>query len=1451
MQQSRAFSSPRSVYLSYSVFETEFALQLAADLRSAGYRVWCDRLDVDAGAPLHEQVKRAIRGSAVLIAVLTPAYLQARYARLEWEFAARKRFAIVPLILGPIAVRDLPPEIALDTRLDFSDWRSEHTYQTMFPQLLAALDGRGPASLCQVEIPHYLEQYTTRLIARLNMRMAAAEIREMPDKADGISGFALRPPSPIAALWGRPGDVRLTLAGDTAPQITPFAQVSADQPSFVLLGEPGAGKSAALERLALDAAFAFQAAPDEAPLPLWLSLADWAGDVSFSIFLRDSWLLARLGDEDLDAWLAHGRLALYLDGLNELGGWSEAKAEQLRAWLASELVDNRVVVTCRSRDYPALADLGLPAVHLLPLDDDAIARLATAQLGQNEGRQFLAELAAVSTDGDRAGVPDFARTPAALNALLALYRSAPQGKMPTTLGGLFKRMLPSAWLCKRIEQMPGWLPFMPVEAALAGMARHFLAEGIPLSAPADLFFDGSERDAALRAARNAGLIDEHDGRLRFRTPLLLEYFAAAGTSRHDLLGYLRGARFDLRAERAAGPWDVVVRLMAGNTPNPDSLIRDVAEIDPFLAADCLASGVTVSDPVYDAMMTSLLQFANGNQPGQGQVAAAHALNAVAREAITPTLLDIMRSSSWSGRMSALSVLRSSESPLPAGLLRALRGWDWTPHDSLAQSIRDAGEEAVAVMLTVLDDPEWPRRRGAAWALGVLNDVAATPALVLALQDNDGLVRREAAVALGQLRDPAALSGLLDALAGDDLPVRRAAAAAIVNLGAAALPGVQERLSAVPAEQRMTLAEILGDLGVAEATSPLLELAQDDDPGVRGAAVVALGKLAQPAAVPVLTSALNDTTQPPNTDEPICYLACAALTAIGTPEALSVVAAWRSDQMPDGIVTLRGQAAPHSESDDLLAQLVSTDWETRRDAIAALALRGDRTYLPLIAEALTDADTQVRWAAARALGDFAYDPAATDALIGALADVEALVADEAVVSMTRIGHATVPALTQALRSKDANVRAAAVGALDRLGDPSVLPALKKLAKDRNKAPREGQTVGALAGPVIARLSALAAAQSLAASEAPKPAPDVILMSPDDIHGKKQPMVLDNVKQGMGFVKPVDPAPVNTTDVPTVKNPPPQPPVTPVTPPTVPSAPTVPTVPTVPTPPVTPPVTPPPPPPPPSTPDPGHNGDEPEPTTPEDGTWDGLEALLDELHDPDWNTRQNAARRMRTQARGLRGIDDPHAIRLLAEALRDDDYSVRWAVVGALAWLRDDASIPMLLEALHDKHFTVRLAVIRAFEEIGSAAVSPALIESLRDPNALVREKAAEALGQLRADDAEDALLAALKDREPFVRRAAAEALGELRGPIKSAALIGALNDEDVFVRMAAAEALGRLGEVSAVARLIEHLNDMGGAEWDQQRVCDVAAAALEAIGSQEAVLAVGQWRRKLNELRRGQ
>jgi HEAT repeat protein len=241
------------------------------------------------------------------------------------------------------------------------------------------------------------------------------------------------------------------------------------------------------------------------------------------------------------------------------------------------------------------------------------------------------------------------------------------------------------------------------------------------------------------------------------------------------------------------------------------------------------------------------------------------------------------------------------------------------------------------------------------------------------------------------------------------------------------------------------------------------------------------------------------------------------------------------------------------------------------------------------------------------------------------------------------------------------------------------------------------------------------------------------------------------------------------------------------------------------------------------------------------WEALDYLLDTLKQNEWDTRGRAAKTLREQAKALRGLDDPYVINRLAEALRDPDHYIRWAVAETLAWIKDDTTVPMLLEALHDSELTVRRAVLRALTEIGDSHVTPALLEALNDDNTQIRETAAEALGKIGNLTGIPGLLKALNDSDGFVRRAAAEALGQIGSVAAVPELINTLQDFDTGVRWAAAEALGKIADPVAVPSLIEKLNDLGGPSWEERRICDVVADALENIGVPEAHAAVELWR----------
>ena len=143
-------------------------------------------------------------------------------------------------------------------------------------------------------------------------------------------------------------------------------------PRLVVLGEPGAGKSFSLERIACDHA-RHALRNDAAPLPLLLRLGLWTrADEPFDAFAQ------RQLDQDDDGartglgrwWAAlrdQRRAVLLLDGLNEIPQPQRAdKAAQIRRacddtrWLA-------VVLSCRERDFDADFPLPFDRLTLQPL----------------------------------------------------------------------------------------------------------------------------------------------------------------------------------------------------------------------------------------------------------------------------------------------------------------------------------------------------------------------------------------------------------------------------------------------------------------------------------------------------------------------------------------------------------------------------------------------------------------------------------------------------------------------------------------------------------------------------------------------------------------------------------------------------------------------------------------------------------------------------------------------------------------------------------------------------------------------------------------------------------------------------------------------------------------------------------------------------------------------------
>jgi HEAT repeat protein len=856
------------------------------------------------------------------------------------------------------------------------------------------------------------------------------------------------------------------------PPPVPLDTVLQTDEHLVILGEPGAGKSTALQFIGLCYA---RAATGQAvkqltincpAIPILLRLQVSASTIAQST-LRAALcaeIQSRLQcqDEDanrlFDAWRQSPGLLVLLDGLDEVpADLRQSVREQIERSAHSRI--GRVILTSRPAGFLALG--GLQEYTLKPFADarqEALPYLKgwlqalkpEWQAQVEEKAQSLIEQMQAS-----AALRRLLNNPLLLR--LSAQHYAATGAIARSRADLYRQWVEEAW--QRARQ----------RGASAQDKQHYLAA---LQTLAWHMHTGGDTSAtALQTAlRSAGLAtDDHAAadllhRLREQTGLLVR-LSEAHTDRYlfshmTLREYLvamrllnawrRDARCTwrfLKLRLHLPDWREPLALLAGllDAANAQRLLtwimRARSPEERHLHRDLLLAAKLAVESGHGQIMRGilvprLLRVLRGWRVGDSvREAAAKALGRIGDAAAVPGLLAALRDESWQVREAAAEALGEIGAPAVPGLLAALRDADWQVRRAAAAALREIGDAAaVPGLLAALRDADWVVRREAAEALGEIGDAAAVPGLLAALRDADWVVRREAAEALGEIGDAAAVPGLLAALRDADW----VAAEALGRIGdAAAVPGLLAALGDADADVRRAAAAALGEIGDAAAVPGLLAALRDAD----WVAAEALGRIGDAAAVPGLLAALGDT----NAD--VRRAAAEALGEIGDAAAVPGLLAalrdadWRVRWAAARALGLIGALAVPG----LLAALGDTNADVRRAAAAALGEIGDAAAVPGLLAALGDADEDVREAAAAALGEIG-DAAAVPGLLAALGDADEDVRRAAAAALGEIGDAAaVPGLLAALRDADWRVRRAAAAALGEIGAPAV-PGLLAALRD---------------------------------------------------------------------------------------------------------------------------------------------------------------------------------------------------------------------------------------------------------------------------------------------------------------------------------------------------------------------------------------------------------------------
>lgn len=285
------------------------------------------------------------------------------------------------------------------------------------------------------------------------------------------------------------------------------------------------------------------------------------------------------------------------------------------------------------------------------------------------------------------------------------------------------------------------------------------------------------------------------------------------------------------------------------------------------------------------------------------------------------------------------------------------------------------------------------------------------------------------------------SQLVASLSSPDIDTRKSAADSLSKGGAAAVPELATALKSDSAPVRAAAAYALNEIGPeAEAATPtLLEVLQDDDELVRALATSTLTQVGLDNTV--LVNLLIAAVQ--NESGLVNDIAADALVGIGADSVPALGELLENDAANSlakkTAATVLGDISKVDEVDDLVLEAA----------------------VPILAETLEDGDSDVRKAAASALGDFGpladvAIPALSKALLGEDSGVNQTVAG----SLTKIGQQSVPGLTEALESDDVLTRLYAADAIWTLTEDSslILPTLVSALSDGNVETRELAALG---------------------------------------------------------------------------------------------------------------------------------------------------------------------------------------------------------------------------------------------------------------------------------------------------------------------------------------------------------------------------------------------------------
>jgi HEAT repeat protein len=431
-------------------------------------------------------------------------------------------------------------------------------------------------------------------------------------------------------------------------------------------------------------------------------------------------------------------------------------------------------------------------------------------------------------------------------------------------------------------------------------------------------------------------------------------------------------------------------------------IGDEDAIAPLV--DALAEPTTSVDAVVEAL--TRIQHRYETSTSDGEEIKELVRRRLSPEGMRRILASLDHASSKSVR-ALISVVGWLRDPaVPSALVRLL-GAEEARHDVVEAFVR-VGSSAVPLLIEQLDATDIDTRRAAIVTLGRIGDRRAVEPLIRLLDERTSGLSVTAASALARLGDPRAFEPLLALLGDEDVAVRQAVVGALNSIGH---PDMASRICTMLGEPdalvRESAVKIAGYFGYPESVDAVVARCADEAEAVRVAAIEHLPYFDDARALQIFTSVLEK-------DTPHARAAAAkALGALSGAPALLLLRKATGDS--DAWVRYFAAGSMGHQSDgsalDILSLLATTDPapHVRIAAIEAIGRIGGDRALEILSPLIAD-ETEIGLAAIRASGSIRSE-------------------------------LSVSALRDALRSRDAARRSAAVDAIAACSGPEAIELLQ--------------------------------------------------------------------------------------------------------------------------------------------------------------------------------------------------------------------------------------------------------------------------------------------------------------------------------------------------------------------------------------------------------------------------